>query len=41
MSRRALPSRATRGAKPAKTIEEENKDNEIYARMFGNDLDDE
>jgi hypothetical protein len=41
MSRRALPPRASRGAKPPKTEEEEKKDNELYAKMFGADLDDD
>ena len=41
MSRRALPPRATRGNKPVKSEEEERRDNDLYAKMFGGDLDDE
>jgi hypothetical protein len=41
MSRRVLPSRSTRGARPVQSTEQENKDNELYAKMFGNDLDDD
>lgn len=41
MSRRALPPRATRGNKPQKSEEEERRDDDLYAKMFGGDLDDD
>lgn len=42
MSRRSLPARSTRGAKPvARSAEEEKRDNELYAKLFGQELDDD
>lgn len=41
MSKRVLPSRSTRGTKPIRTQEQELKDNELYASLFGKNLDDD
>lgn len=41
MSRRELPARSTRGQKPVITEEQANQDNQIYEKLFGNNLDDD